>query len=141
MVDKFNVRVYGTWIQGGKVLLTHELFRGIEMIKFPGGGVQHGEGIADALRREFNEELRVEVDIVRHLYTTDFFQQSAFNPSEQLISIYYEVKSTQLPQLPESGLSGGGPFKIIWEDLNGINPQLLTFPIDQHVIQLLKAGY
>lgn len=48
------------------------------MLKFPGGGLEWGEGIADALKREFKEELNAEIEIVRHFYTTDFFSGIGF---------------------------------------------------------------
>ena len=33
----------------------------------------------------------VTVTIGDHIYTTDFFQVSAFNPNHQIISVYYFV--------------------------------------------------
>lgn len=139
MIDKFNVRVYGTWIEDGKVLLTREKFRGIEMTKFPGGGVQFGEGIIDALRREFREELQTDIEILGHLYTTDFFQQSAFNPREQLISIYYRVRGLSRSRF-HTPQAGDGPYELLWESIEDLLPEKLSFPIDRHVIHLLRNG-
>ncbi|MCB9246754.1 MAG: NUDIX domain-containing protein [Flavobacteriales bacterium] len=139
MIDKFNVRVYGTWIEDGKVLLTREKFRGMEMTKFPGGGVQFGEGIIDALQREFREELRTDIEILGHLYTTDFFQQSAFNPREQLISIYYRVRGLSRSRF-RPPQAGEGPYEILWESIEDLLPEKLSFPIDRHVIHLLRNG-
>lgn len=51
-----------------------------------------GEGTRDCLKREFKEEMDLEVEVGDHLYTTDYYQQSAFNPEQQIISIYYFVK-------------------------------------------------
>jgi len=89
----FNVRVYGILINEKKqILLSNELIRGKHYTKFPGGGLQIGEGTRDCLRREFLEEMNLEVEVLEHIYTTDFYQQSAFNPDDQIISIYYAVK-------------------------------------------------
>jgi hypothetical protein len=33
--------------------------------------------------------MNLEVKVTDHIYTTDFFQLSAFNPAHQIISIYY----------------------------------------------------
>ena len=60
-MNKFNVRVYGIWIKNEKILLSHENIDGFEMIKFPGGGLEYGEGALDCLKREFKEELDVEI--------------------------------------------------------------------------------
>src|SRR5215204_4771864 len=89
----FNIRVYGILINEKKQLLvSDEFIRGSYYTKFPGGGLEFGEGTRDCLKREFIEELNLQVDVLEHLYTTDFFQESAFRPGDQIISIYYRVK-------------------------------------------------
>ena len=86
----FNVRVYGILINDQKqVLVSDEYIRGGFYTKFPGGGLEHGEGTRDCLKREFMEEMNLNVSIGEHIYTTDYYQQSAFNPAHQIISIYY----------------------------------------------------
>src|SRR3982750_2254291 len=93
---RFNIRVYGILINEQKqVLVSDELIRGNYYTKFPGGGLEFGEGTRDCLRREFLEEMNLAVEVVEHLYTTDFFQLSAFNPDHQIISIYYKVKALE----------------------------------------------
>jgi hypothetical protein len=42
----------------------------------------------------------LEVEVGDHLYTTDFFQMSAFNPDQQIISIYYWVKALEPIKAP-----------------------------------------
>ena len=77
----FNIRVYGVLINEKKqVLLSDEFIRGKYYTKFPGGGLESGEGTRDCLKREFKEEMDLEVQIEDHIYTTDYFQMSAFNP-------------------------------------------------------------
>ena len=56
----------------------------------PTGAHAVGEGIADCLVREFAEELDLAIRVAEHIYTTDFYQPSAFDNS-QLISVYYRV--------------------------------------------------
>ena len=89
----FNIRVYGVLINEQKqVLVSDEYIRGNYYTKFPGGGLELGEGTRDCLKREFKEEMNLEVEVGDHLYTTDFYQVSAFNPAHQIISIYYFAK-------------------------------------------------
>ena len=38
------------------------------------------------------EETQQEVEVLEHYYTTDFFVSSAFDPTRQVISIYYLIK-------------------------------------------------
>ena len=89
----FNIRVYGVLInEQQQVLVSDEFIRGEYYTKFPGGGLEFGEGTRDCLKREFLEEMNLEVEVGDHIYTTDYFQLSAFNPDHQIISIYYYAK-------------------------------------------------
>ncbi len=97
----FNIRVYGVLInEKNQVLVSDEFIRGKYYTKFPGGGLELGEGTRDCLKREFKEEMNLEVQIEDHIYTTDFFQMSAFNPDDQIISIYYFVKALESITVP-----------------------------------------
>src|SRR5687767_9113514 len=97
----FTLRVYGILINEKKqVLVSDEYIRGNYYTKFPGGGLEFGEGTRDCLKREFLEEMDLVVEVGEHLYTTDFFQMSAFNPGHQIISIYYLVKALEEIKVP-----------------------------------------
>jgi ADP-ribose pyrophosphatase YjhB (NUDIX family) len=97
----FNIRVYGILLGENKqVLVSDEYIRGNYYTKFPGGGLEFGEGTRDCLRREFKEEMDLEVKITDHIYTTDFFQMSAFNPDHQIISIYYFAEALEPIKAP-----------------------------------------
>lgn len=88
----FNVRVYGLLINpANQILISDEQSGGRNFSKFPGGGLEYGEGMIDALKREFIEECELEIDVISHFYTTDFYEKSSFNDS-QIISIYYLVR-------------------------------------------------
>ena len=92
----FNIRVYGILInEDNQVLVSDEFIRGNYYTKFPGGGLEFGEGTRACLEREFMEEMALKVKVEEHLYTTDFFQMSAFNPEHQIVSIYYRVKALE----------------------------------------------
>src|SRR5690606_27435669 len=100
MTKRFNIRIYGLWINEQQaVLLSRELINGHTITKFPGGGLEWGEGTLDGLAREWKEELGIPISIVSHYYTTDFFQPSAYDNS-QVISIYYRVKPMEVISLP-----------------------------------------
>jgi ADP-ribose pyrophosphatase YjhB (NUDIX family) len=97
----FNLRVYGILIRdNGDILVSDEYIRGSYYTKFPGGGLEFGEGTRECLKREFKEEMDLDVEVTEHLYTTDFFQMSAFNPEHQIISIYYYVKALEPIKAP-----------------------------------------
>src|ERR1700712_844998 len=89
----FNVRVYGLLInEQQEILISDEKEYGTMFSKFPGGGLEYGEGLIDGLKREFMEECDMEIAIIKHYYTTDYFVK-AFFVEGQLISIYYLVKN------------------------------------------------
>ena len=99
----FNLRVYGILInEKEQVLVSDELIRGSYITKFPGGGLEFGEGTRDCLQREFMEEMNLKVEIGNHIYTTDYFQASAFNTAKQILSIYYFVKAAEPLQIKTS---------------------------------------
>jgi 8-oxo-dGTP diphosphatase len=151
----FNIRVYGILLnQEKQVLVSDELIRGMQVTKFPGGGLELGEGTRDCLRREFMEELQLKVTVDEHIYTTDFYQQSAFNSAHQIISVYYFVTALEPMQVPlrstpfdfdaqqmriynETGETETFRF-INWEEFNA---KAVSLPIDKVVASLLKSNY
>ncbi|MDI3320018.1 NUDIX hydrolase [Pinibacter soli] len=96
-----TLRVYGILKdEAGRILVSDEFIRGAYYTKFPGGGLEFGEGTRDCLKREFKEEMDLDVEVLDHLYTTDFFQMSAFREGDQIISIYYWVKALEPIKAP-----------------------------------------
>ena len=140
--NKFNIRVYGILIQNNHVLITDEVIRGNRMTKFPGGGLELGEGLADCLIREFDEELDIEIEVGELFYINHFFQESAFNPSDQLISIYYLVTQTDNKKIP----IGKKPFDFLppinqsfrWLKIAELKSSDVTYPIDKKVLEKLQ---
>lgn len=137
----FNVRVYGILINPqNEVLISDEQSGGRIFSKFPGGGLELGEGLADALKREFMEECSAEIEVLGHLYTTDFYEQSSFNDS-QILSIYYFVKEKQVLNLPFKtepfDFDAGSLQSFRWVNLNVLKAEDLTFKTDQTVVELL----
>ena len=151
----FNIRVYGMLINDKKqVLVSDEFIRGKYYTKFCGGGLEKGEGTIDCLKREFMEEMNLKVEITSHLYTTDFYQQSAFNPEHQIISIYYYVKALEEIKVPlrtkpfdfdedqlkmYSQKGETETFRFIeWEDFSA---ETVSLPIDKIVATIVKHEY
>lgn len=122
----FTIRVYGILINElQQVLVSDEYIRGNYYTKYPGGGLEIGEGTRDCLRREFMEELNLKIAVGDHIYTTDIYQQSAFNPADQIISIYYFVKVLEPIKVPLKTL----PFDFDEKELAKYNltKQIETF--------------
>ena len=151
----FNIRVCGVLInEQRQVLVSDEYIRGSYYTKFPGGGLELGEGTRDCLKREFKEEMDLEVAIREHLYTTDFYQVSAFNPAHQIISIYYLVKALEVIKVPlrtkefdfdEQQMEVYNKTKMTetfrFIDWNVFSDEKVTLPIDKIVASLVKERY
>jgi mutator protein MutT len=63
-----NIRAVAIIIKDREILLMHRINNGKEYFVFPGGGVEKGETIEDAVLREIKEEACLEVKIDRLLY-------------------------------------------------------------------------
>jgi len=142
MITRFNIRVYGLLINGNnEVLVCDELIKGMPITKFPGGGLEFSEGTIDCLKREFMEETGFAVEIKEHFYTTDYFQLSAYNPSHQIISIYYNVKPAgDFPIQTADKIfdfSDGKDLVFRWIALDTIRESDFTLPIDKIVAKML----
>ena len=150
-----SLRVYGILIdERRQVLVSDEFIRGGYYTKFPGGGLEVGEGTRDCLAREFMEEMGLRVEVGRHIYTTDFYQMSAFDPTKQIVSVYYEAKALEpicVPlrdtpfQFDEAQMAVYArtgeteTFRMI--DWERFSPDSVTLPIDKVVAGMLKELY
>jgi 8-oxo-dGTP pyrophosphatase MutT (NUDIX family) len=150
----FNLRVYGILINDQKqVLVSDEYIRGNYYTKFPGGGLEFGEGTRDCLKREFMEELGLLVETGEHIYTTDFFQISAFHPDHQIISIYYFAHAQEPIKAPLRSIpfdfdeqqmniyrQTGETETFRFIDWNEFSSAAVSLPIDKIVADLVKSA-
>lgn len=141
MSTRYNIRVYGILINDrGEVLVSDERRNGISFTKFPGGGLEWGEGLHEALIRELQEELGVACSVGALLYVNEFFQQSAFREEDQLISFYFEAFPHTWDAVPATEhiwplMEEGELFR--WVSLSVLDASSFTFPIDKRVAALL----
>lgn len=141
----FNLRVYGLIISDKQeVLLSDEYEYGQYFTKFPGGGVEIGEGLIEALKREFIEECNTPIEVIGHFYTTDFYEKSSFNES-QVISIYYLVRPLEPLSLAFKTMvfdfdeSSTQSFR--WVGISRLSEDDVTFKTDKAVVALLKSTF
>ena len=95
--------------------------------------------------------MNLNVEVGEHLYTTDYFQISGFNPNHQIISIYYMVKaleaisvrlSTTAFDFDEHQMATYNihketeSFRFI--DWNDLSEESVTLPIEKIVVRMVK---
>ncbi len=144
-MGKFNLRVYGIFINPrGEVLISDERRNGFCFTKFPGGGVEIGEGFQEALQREFMEELNRQIEIEGLFHFNEYCQVSAFNSSEQLHSFYYRVSVEDWELIDTHdgtlNLAEDGE-KHRWIPIDELHEDHFTFPIDKEVGRKLREKH
>lgn len=150
-IIRFNIRVYILLLDESResLLLSDEIVNGRYYTKFPGGGLEYGEGILDCLHREALEEFGQDVEVLRQFYISEKFARSHFAPDNQLLCVYYECR---LPR-DQDGRSQPSfrvaerPYDFVehrereesfrWRRLDEIKSEELSFLLDQEVLARL----
>jgi 8-oxo-dGTP diphosphatase len=143
----FCIRIYALVVNESKeILLSDEYMYSMRMTKFPGGGLEFGEGILDCLKREAIEEFGQPIEIISHFYTTDYYQKAMFHENAQLISIYYTARFPEPIRFKIShqpyDFSENSTIcqSFRWKKIENLTQQDFTFPTDQKVAEMLKQA-
>jgi 8-oxo-dGTP diphosphatase len=144
-ISQYSLRVYGILLDSKKrVLLSKEWHMGRFFFKFPGGGLEPGESTLDCLKREFREELSIDIHVHQLLHISDRLFPSWFHPNTQVIAIYYSVSpvsdkdfSFPLPEMETPGQDG--PFSFFWKEANSLTEEDLSLPTDQQLPPIIRA--
>ena len=150
-IARFNIRVYMLLLdeRGQRLLLSDEIVEGDYYTKFPGGGLEYGEGLLDCLQREAFEEFGQPVEVIRQFYTAEDFERSRFARQDQLVCVYYECR---LP--PDRNGRRRPLFRVVerphdfvdfrereesfrWRRLDEIEPDELSLPPDRQALTRL----
>ena len=142
MINRFNIRVYGILINNGQLLVSDEYIKKNKITKFPGGGLEFGEGTKDCLIREFKEELNLSIKVIEHYYTTDFYVNSSFDTNSQIISIYYivipaEKMDFKVSLSPHNYETKEGAQSVRWIKLSELKENDFSLIIDRKVGEML----
>lgn len=148
MINRFNVRVYFLMLNEKRdaILISDEIIGGNCFTKFPGGGLEYGEGIVDCVHREAMEELNQQVEIIKHFYTTDFLVQSKFKPTDQVISVYYLVEKRGEQQFKTTdkkfdfSQNTQDEESFRWMKISDFHEQHFDFPADRKVAELIRSA-
>ena len=123
-----RIRAVAIIVNNRKILLIHRINKGKEYHIFPGGGVENGETVEQAVLREVQEETSLEVKIEKLLYhhiyddgTEHFFYLCLYVSGEPKLGDGNEARD-----MKESNANFYNP---VWYDTEGL-PQLLLYPLE-----------
>ncbi|PFX48841.1 DNA mismatch repair protein MutT [Bacillus wiedmannii] len=116
--------VYGICVQDGKLLVINK--NGgpyINRFDLPGGSLEEGEPLVEALKREFQEETGFEIEVTKHLGITDFilpWNWKEFNHVHH-VTAYYLVQKVGGCLITPTQFEGQDSLGALW-----ISPDKLT---------------
>jgi 8-oxo-dGTP diphosphatase len=138
-----RVRVYGMWVNAhGEVLLSDERYQDTQFTKFPGGGLEPGETVPQALKREFMEECALEIRRYELLHVSESLVVSMFDGS-QVVGIYYRVFIDDPLRKPirtkAFDFDEGSDQSFRWVPVDQLLASDLTFEMDQSAWESIRT--
>ncbi len=135
----FRPSVYGLVISDGKLLVVNS--RNAKKFHLPGGGIDLGEKIADALVREVKEETGIDVIVKDFFYFKEQFWY--YNPSNESfhgILFFYFCEPTSFIFAPEAEIleMDEEAEKPEWLEIKSLNPANFMESMQEIIIKLIE---
>jgi len=90
MAEKLPIRPAAIIIKDNKLLVVKTRRHGEEYYLLPGGGIEYGETIEEALKREVREETGFIVKILKPIYINEYIHRD--NWSKRVVNIFFITK-------------------------------------------------
>lgn len=132
---KWRISAYGILIKNSKILLCENQIN--QIFSLPGGAVELGESVSEALIRELLEETGMRVDIVKFFgYKERFFYFDPTKDTSQSLQLFFEVKSIESTVPRSDDIE-----KPIWLDVDKIlsSQKLILQPHFEIICDHLKS--
>lgn len=140
-LERFNARCYAMICSDkGRLLVLKERWRGVDLQKLPGGGLELGEGMLECLDREISEEFAASQPLTwAHFHCPTHCFSSQFRPEEQLLLNYFlaeeKVDEEQWAIIPDDP----NILELVWLDIDTSNVHWFTLESDRDAFMKLVA--
>lgn len=126
----FRASVYAVTLWEGKVLVLRS--RSVGKYCFPGGGIDLGERIEDALRREVKEETGIEIKVERFLHFKEhFFYYDPLDEAFHSFMVFYRCRPRTLALVTDDAVDDGEVEKPRWMDLKELAVEDFQAPLQE----------
>ncbi len=116
---EFRPSVYGIVLHEDMILLTNTRSTGKYFL--PGGSIEIGEFVEDALRRELREEAGIEIDVVKLLaHDENFFYYEPRDKAWQVIGLIFLCKPKSLELSDAANEVGDEAEKPRWVKISSL---------------------
>lgn len=133
----FRPSVYAIIIHDGKVLMLNN--KSNSKLFFPGGGVNIGEKMMDALRREVKEEVGLEIEIGKFVYFKEhFFYYDPEDSASHRLSFFYLCEPKTFDLLADEDVDDEEAEKPRWIDMERVRANPDNIEAVDEVFEILS---
>lgn len=133
----FRPSVYGVIINDGKILMIRNKSNG--KLFFPGGGVNLGETLLNALKREVIEETGIEIEVEKFLHFKEqFFYWDPGDEAYHSFNFFYICRPKTIELIDDDKVDDEEAEKPRWIDLKEMKQTGNNLETVEEVLQLLS---
>ncbi|HVZ80883.1 MAG TPA: NUDIX hydrolase [bacterium] len=134
-VQHIRIRAAGILVKDDRILLVRHEKNGKSYWLLPGGGVDFGESVAEGLRREFQEEVGLDIQVGPMVLVHDSIPP---NHHRQVLNIYFMVSTDryELKVTPDAVLRDAAFYPLTEFQGMPVNPD-----VKAEILEGLKTGW